>query len=183
MDTRRNLINAALQVLDEGGEAAFSTRAVLSIAKLSAPTLYHHFGNADGMLSAAVTEAFAQLLHAKTAAASVQDPVTALRNGWDDYVAFAATRPRIYAAMLSRVLQGGEIEAAGQAWAHLLAQLDAVAKAGRLALPVAEAAELMWASSSAAALLHVTARLRRSPPPGGQILVRLRDDALGSILT
>jgi len=63
MDTRESLIAAALEVLEEGGEATFSTRAVLDIAKVSAPTLYHHFGNADGILSAALAAAFAHVVN------------------------------------------------------------------------------------------------------------------------
>ena len=116
MNTREILLAAALKVLEEGGEETFSTRAVLEIAQVSAPTLYHHFGNADGLLSAAMAEAFSQFLKHKQAAKTSADPVTALVEGWDAYVRFAAARPRLYAAMLSRVLQGGRIPAAEQAF-------------------------------------------------------------------
>jgi AcrR family transcriptional regulator len=54
MSTRTILISAALAVLEQDGETRFSTRSVCAIAKVSAPTLYHHFGNADGLLSAAL---------------------------------------------------------------------------------------------------------------------------------
>ncbi len=56
MDTRETLVAAALKILEREGAAQFSTRAVCSIAKVTAPTLYHHFGSADGLLSAAVEE-------------------------------------------------------------------------------------------------------------------------------
>ncbi|NOV00684.1 TetR/AcrR family transcriptional regulator [Paenibacillus planticolens] len=90
MNTHDTLLNAALQVLEEEGEAQFSTRSVCAIAKVTAPTLYHHFGSADGLLSAAITEAFAQFLESKRTATQSSDPVMALREGWDDYVRFAA---------------------------------------------------------------------------------------------
>ena len=45
------------------------------------------------------------------AALEEQTNTTALRAGWDDYVRFAAARPRLYAAMMSRVLQGAQIPA------------------------------------------------------------------------
>lgn len=184
MDTRGRLIAAALEVLEEEGEAAFSTRAVLDIAKVSAPTLYHHFGNADGILSAAFTEAFAQFLQSKQQAAKKSaDPVTVLVLGWDDYVRFAAARPRIYAAMLSRVLQGGQIPAAEQAFHLLLDQLREVAAQGRLAIKVEAAADRMWASANAASLLYVTARLRKASPPSRAVLNDLRESALRSILS
>ncbi len=184
MDTRESLIAAALEVLEEEGEATFSTRAVLDIAKVSAPTLYHHFGNADGILSAALAEAFAQFLQSKQQAAKKSpDPVTALVLGWDDYVQFAAARPRLYAAMLSRVLQGRQIPAAEQAFHLLLDQLRAVAAQGRLAIKVEAAADRMWASANAASLLYVTARLRKVSPPSRAVLNDLRESALRSILS
>ena len=183
MDTREALIAAALRVLEEESEETFSTRAVLAIAKVSAPTLYHHFGNAEGILSAALAEAFSQFLHGKKAAKKSADPITALVEGWDDYVRFAAARPRLYATMLSRVLQGGHIPAAEQAFDLLLEQLRAVDAQGRLAMKVEAAADRMWASASAASLLHVTARFRNVPPPGKAVLNDLRDSALKTILS
>jgi AcrR family transcriptional regulator len=182
MNTHDTLLNAALQVLEEEGEAQFSTRSVCAIAKVTAPTLYHHFGSADGLLSAAITEAFAQFLESKRAATQSPDPVMALREGWDDYVRFAAARPRLYAVMMSRVLDDAEIPAAEQAFALLIQRIAAVAAEGRLRPPVEAAADLMWASANAASLLHVTARLRKAAPPASEVLEQIREGAIRSIL-
>ncbi len=112
MDTRETLVAAALAILEEEGAAQFSTRAVCAIANVTAPTLYHHFGSADGLLSAAVAEAFRQFLENKKLAKHSSNPAIALRQGWDNYVRFAAERPRLYAAMIGRVLLGATIPAA-----------------------------------------------------------------------
>ena len=181
MSMRETLLAAALKVLEEGGEAQFSTRAVCAVAKVTAPTLYHHYGSADGLLSAAMTEAFAQFLRSKQAAIQSDDPETALREGWDDYVRFAAARPRLYAAMIGRVLQGARIPAAEQAFALLIQQLRAVAGEGRLAAPVETAADLMWSSVNAASLLYVTARLRDAEPPTPAVVESLREHALQAV--
>lgn len=182
MDTRAALLAAALKVLEEEGEARFSTRAVCAIANVTAPTLYHHFRSADGLLSAAIAEAFAQFLESKRSAVQSLDPVTALREGWDDYVRFAAARPRLYAAMMSRILKGGQIPAAEQAFALLIKRIAAVATEGRLACTVEVAADLGWASANAASLLHVTAQLRKAPPPTSAVLEDIRESAMQSIL-
>ena len=182
MDTRDTLLNAALKVLEEEGEAQFSTRRICAIAKVTAPTLYHHFGSADGLLSAAMAEAFAQFLESKKAATQSADPVTALREGWDDYVRFAASRPRLYAAMMSRVLDGADIPAAEEAFALLIARVAAIAGEGRLSRTVEAAADIMWASANAASLLYVTARLRKVPTPAPAALEQIREGALRSIL-
>lgn len=182
MDTRDIVLAAALKVLEEEGEAQFSTRAVCAIAKVTAPTLYHHFGNADGLLSAAMTEAFRQFLESKKAAVSSPDPETALRQGWDDYVRFAAARPRLYAAMMGRVLSGAAIPAAKQGAALLTARIEGIASEGRLALTVQAAADLAMASANAAALMFVTAHLRKAEPPHPAVIHSLREQTMQTIL-
>ena len=182
MDTRATLLTAALKVLEDEGEAQFSTRAVCALANVTAPTLYYHYGSADGLLSAAMTEAFSQFLESKKAVEQSPDPVTVLREGWDDYVRFAAARPRLYAAMLSRVLNGAQIPAAEQAFALLIERIAAIAADGRLALAVAAAADLLWASANAASLLYVTAQLRKTAMPTPDVLKDIRENALQAIL-
>ena len=93
MDTKATLVAAALKLIEQEGEAHFSTRAVCDIAKVKAPTLYHHFRSADGLLNAAIAEAFEQFLMSKRSAIQSPDPVAALIEGWDNYVGFAAARP------------------------------------------------------------------------------------------
>jgi AcrR family transcriptional regulator len=183
MDTREILVAAALEVLEQDGEAKFSTRAVCAIANVTAPTLYHHFGNADGLLSAAIAEAFAQFLKSKKAAIQSPDPENALRQGWDDYVRFAAARPLLYAAMMSRVLDGSDIPAAEQGFALLMHRITAIAAGGRLAVAAQTAADLAWASVNAAALLHVTAKLRKAAPPDPTVIDALREQAMQLIVS
>jgi AcrR family transcriptional regulator len=182
MDTHDILLAAALKVLEEDGEARFSTRTVCEIADVTAPTLYHHFVNADGLLSAAIEEAFKQFLESKKAAVTSSDPVTALRQGWDDYVRFAAARPRLYAAMITRVLNGATILAAEQGAALLVARIQAIAAQSRLALTVKAAADLTWASANAAALLFVTAQIRRTARPDPAVIDGLREQTMQTIL-
>lgn len=178
MDTRETLVAAALKILEREGAAQFSTRAVCSIANVTAPTLYHHFGSADGLLSAAIAEAFKQFLETKRRAKRSSDPAIALRQGWDNYVRFAAERPRLYAAMISRLLLGATIPAAEQARALHLEHIKAIAAQGRLAMPAEAAADLAWASAHAAAILYVTAQ-RQTPDPA--VIDGLRDHAMAAI--
>lgn len=176
------LLAAALKLLEEDGEAQFSTRNVCAIANVTAPTFYHHYGSADRLLSAAITEAFRQFLESKKAAVTSPEPATALRQGWDNYVRFAAARPRLYAAMMSRVLNGAQIPAAEQAFALLIERLEAIAADGRLALAVAAAADVVWASANAASLLYVTAQLRKTAMPAPVVLKGIRENAMQAIL-
>ena len=178
MDTRKTLVAAALKILEQEGDAQFSTRAVCAIANVTAPTLYHHFGSADGLLSAAIAEAFKQFLETKRIAKQSSDPAIALRQGWDNYVRFAAERPRLYAAMIGRVLLGATIPAAEQARALHVENIKAIAAQGRLAMPAEAAADLAWASAHSAAILYVTGQGRKPDPA---VIDGLRDHAMDAI--
>lgn len=145
---------------------------------VGAPTLYHHFGSADGLLSAAITEAFGQFLASKQAEIYSPDPLAGLRQGWDNYVRFAAERPRLYAAMAVRVLQGANIPAADAARALLVERIEAVAVSHRLTMEVRAAADLVWASAHSASMLYFIAVER---PPHPSIIRTLREAAIRAI--
>ena len=57
-DLRRSLIEATEALLDERGADAFSLREVARRAGVSPAAPAHHFGDAAGLLTAVVTEAF-----------------------------------------------------------------------------------------------------------------------------
>lgn len=182
MNTYDKILAAALKVLEEEGGAHFSTRAVTAIAQVTAPTLYHHFGNADGLLSAAIVEAFKQLFESKVAAVESAIPEIALRQGWDDYVRFAVARPRIYAAMMGRLLEGAHIEAADQSYQALVHNVQRVAAEGKLAVSAQAAADLVWSSANTACWLYVTAQVRKAPPPQQDVVDLIRESVMQIIL-
>lgn len=184
MDTKQALLAAALKLIESEGEERFSTRSVCALANVRAPTLYHHFGSADGLMSAAMAEAFDQFLASKKAAVLSSDPIEALREGWDNYVAFAAARPRLYAAMLARVMLGADIPAAREGQAILLARITKIEAIGRLAIAPEAAAQVAWATANAAAMLYVTSTLQpqgETSPPSPETVSGLRDGAMQMI--
>jgi AcrR family transcriptional regulator len=182
MSTRDTILAAALKVLEESGSGQFSTRAVCAIASVTAPTLYHHFGSADGLLSAAMAHAFQEILNSKHAAVQSTDPEMALREGWNDYVRFAAERPKLYSAMIGRLLDGAHIEAADQGNAALKSMVEAVAAEGRLAVSVEAASDLVWASANAVSLLYATAHTRKAPKPDAKVIEGMREAAIQVLL-
>jgi AcrR family transcriptional regulator len=178
MDTKDRLAAVALAVIEADGVAGFSTRAVCDRARVSAPTLYHHFRDADDVISAAVSLGFEQFLARKKAQLRTPDPVTDVMSGWDDYVDFARERPRLYAAMSARTMEGRNIAAARASRGHLEAKLQRLAEARPLGLEVPELADLIWATAHGAALLCVTAAPRA---PSREAIAALRDAALAAL--
>jgi hypothetical protein len=97
-------------------------------------------------------------------------------------VRFVAERPRLYAAMTARMLQGGDIPAVGQAYALLVERIEAIAAEGRLAMAVQDATA--WGSAHADAFLHVTAGVHAAAPvtpPNPAGIDRLRERARSAI--
>ena len=83
MDTRKTLVAAALKILEQEGDDNLDACGMRDRER-NCTTLYHHFGSADGLLSAAVEEAFKQFLETKRIAKQSSDPAIALRQGWDN---------------------------------------------------------------------------------------------------
>ena len=64
MDTRQRLLEAAITVLDHDGEAAIRVRDVSRAAGVSSASLYHFFGDREGMIEAAQAERYQRSLFA-----------------------------------------------------------------------------------------------------------------------
>ena len=152
--TRERIMQAAARLLAESGGAPVSTRAVCAAAGVGAPTLYHHFGDKDGLFDAVVVYGFERYLAEKRARPSTGDPVEDLRRGWDAHVEFGLAQPAFYAVMYGAGRSGGA--AAEDAHRILLGMSEAVARAGRLRVPVHTAAGMIHAACTGVTLVLIS---------------------------
>ena len=118
------IIQAAAKLLAQGGRGAASTRTVSAAAGVQAPVIYRHFGDMEGLLQAAAQATFVRYVRRKAARRqTADDPLEALRQGWDQHVAFGLENPVVYsfiygdpaAAADSPTAQAGGARGAG--WA------------------------------------------------------------------
>src|SRR3954454_11195906 len=86
--TRRRVVDAAIDLLTRGGRDAVTTRAVADAAGLQPPALYRLFGDKDGLLDAVAEHGFAAFLASKHVDPDPRDPIEDLRAGWDVAVEF-----------------------------------------------------------------------------------------------
>jgi AcrR family transcriptional regulator len=152
--TRERILQAAARLLAESGGAPVSTRAVCAAAGVGAPTLYHHFGDKDGLLDAVVAYGFEQYLAEKRARPSTGDPVEDLRRGWDAHVEFGLAQPTFYALMYGAGRGAGA--ASEEAHRILVQMAEAIARAGRLRVPVHTAAGMIHAACMGVTLVLIT---------------------------
>ncbi len=143
--TRRAILDAAEHLLATGGEDGLSIRELCARAGVTAPTIYHHFGDKAALVARVVDDCFADFDRSFAHRAAPHDPVEALRWAFDRYVEYGLEHPTHYRLMFgarpSRPSPSGLASYDG-----LRRRVMAIADAGRLAAPTEDATAALWAS-------------------------------------
>lgn len=170
------ILAAATSLLREGGPSAMTTRAVCERARVTAPTLYHHYGDKDGLLRAVAVSRLNDFFSRKQRMKPSGDPALDVRRGWDDWIEFAIEQPHLVRA----------VQAGGAANAPLREAAEAIA-AGRLQR-LAETVELRVAPAVGARVLVAGANAvvqllieGASPAEVRRLSALLRDGILSSL--
>ncbi|MEU3098718.1 TetR/AcrR family transcriptional regulator [Streptomyces sp. NPDC006967] len=177
---RRQVLQVAAKLLEEGGSEAVSTRAVAAAAGITAPALYRMFDDKDGLLAELAAYGFEMYLAENREALTPDDPVADLYRGWDLHVDFGVRHPAFYMLMYGTVQPGRRPPAADEAHALLVTLLGRAAEAGRLRVPAAQATRVIHAATTGATLALI------GEEPAERDLTtsaRLRDTVIASITT
>ncbi len=150
-NTRARIIAAAAKLLVSGGIEATTTRAVAAAASVQAPTIFRLFRDKHGLLDAVAEQAMAAFVAGKAARRPDPDPVTDLRQGWDDYVAFGLANPAIF-RLMSDGGPGASSPATQAGLAVLRVRVRRVAQAGRLRVTEEHAVDLIHACGAGTVL-------------------------------
>jgi AcrR family transcriptional regulator len=151
MTVRTRILEAAAGLLAESPDA--STRAVCDAAGVTAPTLYHYFGDKEGLLTAVVDFGWAAFLQTKrTVAAVVHEHIADdVRAGWDNHLQFARENPNFYKLMWSPAIAANST-ALREAYEMLHERLKLGAARGQLRVSAETAARTVMAATIGAAL-------------------------------
>jgi AcrR family transcriptional regulator len=175
---RDRLLRSAANLLGTVG-VDVSTRAICDDAGVTAPTLYHYFGDRDGLLQAVVSHGFAQYLARKRSLESTGDPIEDIRLGWFDHQDWGVTNPAFYALMYGRIRPGTHAAAAGEGEQLLLEKLEAAARHGLLRVPPSIACHMILAAN-----IGLTLQLISQPEWGANdVSGQLLDALMESVLT
>lgn len=176
IDTRTRLLNAAAELIAATPGEDFSLRAVCDAAGVKMPTLYHFFGNKQGLIEAVIERGFDMYLSAKSSAESSGDPIQDLRMGWDAHVAFGLENPGFYTLMYGKVRPGYSPEAQSRP-TEILRFLTARAEAeGRLIVGSEQAAAHILATN-----IGVTLRLIILGEDDPELSAGVREGVLAAI--
>ena len=139
-DTEQKILRAAAQVLESGG--TLTTRAVCEAAGVKSPTLYHYFGDKDGLSAALVRQGMAEFMARKRKVHS-DDPMLQLREGWEQSVDFALERPALYGLYLNQLRTQPELSQ--DAYLLMHSRVQRLVDRGVFKGTVEEAARAVWA--------------------------------------
>ena len=146
-EARRAILDATEALLLEDGGDEFSIRRLATRCGYSPPTIYHYFGDKDGLIDALLDERFQQLVELVRHVEPEADPVEHLRALSRAFVEFGVRNPTFY-RLLMPARRGGQrrVPAAEEARDIMQAPLLQLAAQGRLATrDVATAQQAAWA--------------------------------------
>ena len=161
--TRARIISATARLLATSAEENVSNRAVCNASGVTPPTLYHHFGDRDGLLQAVVSDAFDRYLRNKAEVESTGDVATDLRRGWNMHVAFGVENPTLYELMYGRPPNRTKTSAAAQARAELRKFVSSIESQGRLRLPVDVTTDVLEAAAIGVTLSLIRSSQQTTP--------------------
>lgn len=157
--TEEEILRAAAEVLERGGPAALTTRAVCEAAGVKSPTLYHHFGDKDGLAAALVRRGLAEFMGRKRALPDTDDPMQLLRAGWDQTVDFALKRPALYALYAQQLRSQPQL--AHAAYELTRARVQRLVDRGVFKVGVEQATRTVWAGCNGVLALMGSGPTRR----------------------
>lgn len=113
MNTAQRLVAAAAELLDEGGQAAVTLRAVASATGVSHNAPYKHFTSRDDLLAAVATADFTAITESwRTIGESSVDPAERLLDALDVVIRFSRDHPARYRLLFGTpevAAQGGNL--------------------------------------------------------------------------
>jgi len=175
--TRRAILDAAEHLLATRGEDGLSIREVCARAGVTPPTIYHHFGDKAALVARVVDDCFADFDRAFADRAAPNDPVEALRWGFDRYVEYGLRHPTHYTLMFER-RHSGPTPGGQASYDGLRRSVLRIAEAGRLTAPVDEATAALWSAMHGVTSLCIRGLWRPDAP-----CVALARDAMIAQLT
>ncbi len=165
--TEDRILAAAADILEKGGAEAVTTRAVCKAAGVTAPTLYHHFGDKDGLLRAVVARGVDRFMTQKRASRRT-DAVADLKRGWDLWIVFALERPKLFRLMAESAQS--DPAASQEAFVLMRTIVERLAAEGRLTTDVDTAARAIWAASSGVLAMFLQGTPAAEIKPSSELL-------------
>ncbi|HZP40050.1 MAG TPA: TetR/AcrR family transcriptional regulator [Candidatus Binatia bacterium] len=166
--TRRAILRAAEHLLATVGEDGLSIREVCARAGVTAPTIYHHFGDKRALVDRVVDDCFVEFDRTFRRPDAPPDPVARLAWSFDRYVEYGLRHPTHYRLMFQRAAPR-PTPAGQESYEGLRRLVAAAADAGRLAIGADDAAAAFWSAVHGVTSILISGFLDPSSPVPGLV--------------
>lgn len=186
---RERLLDAATELLTASAGKPVSTREITTRAGVTAPTLYHHFGDKDGLMDAVAAHGFEEFVRRETVVERSSLPVADVQRLWDVHVQFGLSQPQLYSLMFGNTGPRKRPVIVEQAERLLETELGRVAEAGALGVPPLQAARAVLAANIGVTLMLIADTEADGQAPSAEdvaalaLSVQTRDAVLRSVVT
>ena len=168
MSTENVILDAAEALLETTGSANLTTRAVCEAAGVKSPTLYHYFGDKDGLERALIKRGMAKFMQQKRTPQKTTDPLKLLRVGWDIALEFALEHPALYSLLAHHARTEPDLIAESFALMH--GRVQRLVDMGIFRCSVDEGARAIWAASQGALSLVRKGYVRKEVKATSELL-------------
>ncbi len=155
LPAKARLLKAAAELLANSAGGPVSTRQITELAGVTAPTLYHHFGDKEGLFNAVIDAGFEEYVAGEHNFAPTGQPLQDVRQIWDNHLQFGLDNPQLYSVMFGNIRPESRPARVSEAEGFMEEMLDKAAAAGQLCVAPSEAARSILAANVGVTLMLI----------------------------
>lgn len=148
---KQKLLGAAIKLLSTAGKEGATARAICSEVGVSAPAIYHHYGDLASLHLAAINETFRQVALCYRRSAKKYGALEGIRNAWSLLMHFARSEPRMCRIVIEQAIAGDPPQAVINTLKKVSIDLGKLEAEGLLSCNADFATELLWIGAIGAA--------------------------------
>lgn len=153
---KARLLKAAAELLADSAGGPVSTRQITKLAGVTAPTLYHHFGDKEGLFNAVIDAGFEEYVAGEHNFVASGRPLEDVRQIWDNHLKFGLDNPQLYSVMFGNIRPESRPVRVAEAEGFMQEMLDKAAVAGQLCVSPKEAARSILAANVGVTLMLIS---------------------------
>lgn len=152
---KARLLKVAADLLANSNGKPVSTRQITELAQVSAPTLYHHFGDKEGLFNAVIDSGFEEFVAGDKNLVRTGKPLVDVRQIWDNHLMFGLANPHLYSVMFGNIRPESRPARVAEAEGFMEEMLERAAASGQLRVTPQEAARSILAANVGVTLMLI----------------------------
>ncbi|MDX1299955.1 MAG: TetR/AcrR family transcriptional regulator [Pseudomonas sp.] len=143
-EIKQDLLRAAMNLLSTKGRDGATMRAICAEVGVTPPTLYHHYGDLQGLHKAAIDATYLQVAEAYHGGTQERGPLKGIRDGWATFLQFAYSEPNMCRIVIQQIMAGEPPSMVADTLRGVADDLIQFYAQGLLKYPPKDTAQLLW---------------------------------------